>query len=110
MEYYGQTEAGTPIYMAPEALAMEDFYTTSADMWSLGAVISFCCNREHPLTDTASVYNWRGGNSTLDAYQYSSGLRRLVANLLSPNAKKRPSASQVLQETLKNNRQRTDID
>ena len=88
---------------------MEDFYTTSADMWSLGAVISFVCNGEHLLTDTGSVFNWIGGNSTLDDRQYSSSLRRLVASLLSPVAKKRPSAHQVLQETQKYNRQRTDL-
>ena len=88
---------------------MEDFYTTSADMWSLGAVISFCCNREHLLTDTGSVFNWRGGNNILDEYKYSSSLRRLVTSLLSPVAKKRPNAHHVLQETRKYNRQRDDL-
>ena len=88
---------------------MEDFYTTAADMWSLGAVISFCCNMKHLLTDPYSVSNWTGGISTLDEYTYSSSLRRLVTSLLSPIAKKRLNAYQVLQETHKNNRQRHDL-
>ena len=88
---------------------MDEYYTTSADMWSLGAVIAFCCNMEHLFTDTSSVFHWKGGRSPLDASQYSSGLRRLVASLLFPSAKKRPSAPQVLQETKKYNRQRTEL-
>ena len=78
-------------------------------MWSLGTVISFCCNWKHLFTSTSSVFRWKGRKSPLDAGKYSNSLHQLVASLLSPNAKKRPSASQVLQETYKYNRQRNDI-
>ena len=79
-------------------------------MWSLGAVISFRCNRDHLFTSTSSVFRWKGGKSSLRADQYGSHLRQLVTGLLSPTARERPSASEVLQETYKYNRQRTDLD
>jgi len=106
-EYYARSEVGTPIYMAPEALANKP-YSSPADMWSLGAIISFYCNREHLFRDTSSVLEWEGGmsESTLDRDQYSAKLRGIVASLLLPIAKRRPTAAMVLEETKKGDRQR----
>ena len=73
-------------------------YSTSADMWSLGCVISYFCNRDHLFTDVASVLNWEGriSQSTLQSDKYSSKLRGLVACLLLPNKRARASARMVL--------------
>ena len=84
-------------------------YSTSADMWSLGAVISFYCNKgEHLFKDPRSVERWKGGKSTIRRDKYSINLRQLVADLLSPNASSRPSAEKVWEESCKDNRQEGD--
>lgn len=85
---------------------MNEHYSTSADMWSLGAVISFYCNRDHLFTDVDSVFEWKGGSSSLDRRYYSGSLRGLVASLMLPNANRRPTAQRVLEESKKGNRTR----
>ena len=84
----------------------EERYSTPADMWSLGAVMSFYCNKEHLFTSFPSIVKWKGGKSSLDSGKYSLDLRQLVADLLSPDPKNRPTAKNVHEETYKNNRQR----
>ena len=42
--YYTRSQAGTEIYLAPEVIRGGQV-TTSADIFSLGAVMSFTCNR-----------------------------------------------------------------
>ena len=83
-------------------------YSTPADMWSLGAILSFYCNREHLFQDVSSVLEWEGGmsESNLDRDQYSAKLRGIVASLLLPIAKRRPTAAMVFEETMKGDRQR----
>ena len=78
-------------------------------MWSLGAVVSYRCNEKHLFTNITSILKWKGGKSTIDSGKYGIDLRQLVANLLSPNASRRPTAQKVLAETLKNNRKRFDL-
>ena len=76
-------------------------------MWSLGAVISFYCNDEHLFTDPDAVLDWEGGRgvSTLDRDEYGSRLRGIVASLLLPNPRARPTAEKVLKESLTGDRQ-----
>merc|ERR1711971_1145833 len=46
--FYAQSIKGTPNYMAPEVWTNYKGYTFSADIWSLGCVVAFRCNRgEH---------------------------------------------------------------
>ena len=80
-------------------------YTTSADLWSLGAVISFRCNKQHLFTSFRSVERWTGGRSSLDRRKYGLSLRRLLRHMLSPVAARRPSAQEVLQECRRDSRQ-----
>ena len=82
----------------------EERYSTPADMWSLGAVMSFHCNEEHLFTSIPSILKWKGGKSTLDSGRYSRNLRQLVADLLSPDPKRRLTAEKVNNETHKNDR------
>ena len=68
-------------------------------MWSLGAVMSFYCNRRHLFNDVPSVLRWEGGKSTLERrHEYSIVLRQLIAALLCPIAQFRPPASRVFQD------------
>ncbi len=129
--YYTRTFAGTPIYMAPEVLSVSvngdwpinvqsnlfifqgggDRYTTTADMWSLGAVVSaFCYKGTHLFMSERSVFKWpeeKSRNAIPDGY--SKILRDLIANLLQQTANYRPSAAKVHGESQKDNRQRHDI-
>lgn len=97
MNFYTTHGAGTAIYMAPEVIRacfVPNKYTFSADMWSLGAVISFYCNGVDLFSNYAMVLGWQGEASGLPSH-YSLDLRRLNARLLDPNPKKRPTAAEV---------------
>ena len=89
----------------PTELYQGHAYSTSADLWSLGAVISFRCNRQHLFTSLRSVERWTGGRSSLDRRRYGLSLRRLLRHLLCPVAALRPSAQEVLQECRRDSRQ-----
>ena len=74
-------------------------------MWSLGAVMSFYCNKRHLFKDCLSVERWVGGRSTLERNKYSIDLRQLIADLLCPTESLRPTAAKVYQECRKAGRQ-----
>ena len=93
-KFYTNTYIGTPGYMAPEVVFRED-YTFSADMWSLGAVMSFVCNNgEHLFKDKYDVMRWLGDEDPLPGH-FKSTLRNVVNMLLQPNYEERPSAAEV---------------
>ena len=109
--YYAASMGGTIIYMSPEVLrncvTAPELYSSPADMWSLGTVISeFCNNGKGLFKSEQDVYNWPGGRSSLPGH-YSIGLKQMVADLLNPNPKSRPTAQKVRQETKLNDRQET---
>ena len=80
--------------MAPEVIFREN-YTFSADMWSLGAVMSFVCNNgEHLFKDKYDVMRWFGNEDPLPKH-FTSTLRNVVNMLLQPNYKERPSVAEV---------------
>jgi len=105
--YYCTTAVGTPTYMAPEALqGGGERYTTSADIWSLGAFVSFHANRgKHLFATEHSAIRRRTGDYTLDPSKYSEDLIQLVDDMLDPHPSSRPTAAQVVEEARKGNRQ-----
>jgi len=104
-KFYANTMIGTETYMAKEILHGE-LYTFSADIWSLGAMTSYICNRRHLFSTPNQVANWEGGKSTISRSKYSIDLRQLVADMLHPDSESRPSAHTLEQECYKNNRQK----
>lgn len=94
-QHYANTFCGTYCYMAPEVLNRQP-YKTNADLWSLGAVMSFVCNDGvHLFRTVRETRGWEGGKSTLPK-KYSIELRQTVADLMHPDYKQRPSAENIL--------------
>jgi len=102
--FYASTMIGTETYMAKEVLH-GTLYTFPADIWSLGAMMSYLCNRRHLFINWQQVANWAGGKSTISRVKYSIDLRQLVADMLHPESESRPTAKHIEQECYKNNRQ-----
>ena len=92
--YYANSRRGTKIYMAPEVLEPRN-YSFSADIWSLGAVITFVCNRQHLFTNWSKIQNWTK-QATIPSDRYSVGLVNLLASMLDPEKGQRPTAAQIL--------------
>ena len=101
MYYCASQVRGDVCYLAPEVLGEDDRHiTTSADMWSLGAVISYIANeREHLFRTAEDVFRWIGDKSPIRR-QFNSELELdvLVLSLLSIDKHDRPSAKEVLEE------------
>ena len=111
MYYHAGPGGGTVCYMAPEVLRGDDPHiTTSADMWSLGAVLSFIANdREHLFKREWDVFKWKGEKSPMKRQFKYPKLHTLVLSLLSLNKHRRPSAEDLLKEGM-NHPERRDRD
>ena len=81
--------------MSPEVIKGEE-YTFSADMWSLGALISFWFNGKHLFKNVDEVLEWEGNSSTLSRNFSKGGTRTAVAKLLHPDYHRRPDVDDVL--------------
>ena len=82
-------------YQAPEALRDRNSVDTSADIWALGAIISFIANdAEHLFKSSAEVLRWTGLQSPVRAI-FSRELQELVLSLLQPVRESRPTAQDI---------------
>ena len=98
MYYHAAPGGGIVCYLAPEVLRDDPHTTTSADMWSLGAVLTYIANnREHLFRRERDVFNWRGDMSPMRK-QFKYPLHDLILSLLSVDKHNRPTAQQVLQD------------
>ena len=105
-------------------------YTFGADIWSLGCIIAFNCNRGKHLFQaksndelTQKMNNWTGlpqgaiplgppkqGNTNPPPEQgYTKGLVDLIARMLDPDRQKRPSAKEIYAECLIDDRQKFNV-
>ena len=100
MYYCASGAIGTVCYLAPEVLRGDDPHiSTSADMWSLGAVITYIANDRQDLFRTErDVFNWRGEESPMKRKFKYSELHHLVLSLLSFEKHERPTADHVLKD------------
>ena len=102
MYYCASQINGSICYLAPEVLKGNDPHiTTSADMWSLGAVLSYIANdRQHLFSSQWDVFDWKGHQSPIER-ECRYPLHDLVLSLLSVDKHKRLTATQVLQDVSK---------
>ena len=104
MYYVASPLGGTICYLAPEVLRGDDPHiSTSADIWSLGAVLSYIANdRKHLFRSERDVLGWRAQKSPMRrSFKYPE-LHDLVLSLLSNEKHKRPSAEELLEDDRKN--------
>jgi len=90
--------------MAPEVHQRFQDYSFPADIWSLGAVISFYCNASHLFANEQMVRNWTR-RLAIPADRYSRTIIAMVASMNNPNPRMRPSAKTIVLECGKSQRQ-----
>ena len=93
-----KTQIGTPYYMSPEIWARRP-YNHATDIWSLGCLIYELCALRPPfLGNNMSELKTAvlGGHFNPVPSVYSSDLGSVIARMLTPTAKERPSAAQAL--------------
>ncbi|KAI5840177.1 kinase-like domain-containing protein [Morchella snyderi] len=101
-----RTVVGTWGYMAPEVLGFSNaetsWYTSSADIWSLGSLLHFIFTNEVPFPDNRKLINYvRENNSPFPTEKLqergaSSDAKDFIKSLMSPCPEKRLTANQAL--------------
>ena len=101
--YYAASQVGGRVcYLAPEVLRGDDPHiSTSADMWSLGAVLTYIANdRQHLFRRQKNVFSWRGERSPMTR-EFKYPLHDLVLSLLSVDKHSRPTAKELREDDKK---------
>ena len=91
--------AGTPAYMAPEALKGESLDGTS-DIWSFGVVLFECLTGQHPFKAQPVQPDWIREIRSL-APDCPPLLEQLVADLLAADKRKRPTSAHAIRSRLR---------
>ena len=94
-----QSMIGTPLYMSPEQYSGKK-HGFKSDIWSFGCCLHEICNQKN--TFEGSTWNGvalkvlKGVFAPINSY-YSKNLRNLIEQMLSVNASKRPTISNILE-------------
>ena len=85
-------------FSAPEiVIGVDSHITTSADMWSLGVILTYISNDgEPPFIKKEDILSWTGASSPISREFNFPYLHELVLSLLNTDKHLRPSAEQVL--------------
>ena len=107
MYYHANPGGGTVCYLAPEVLRGDPHISTTADMWSLGAVLTYIANdRQHLFKTERDVFQWRGVRSPMKREFNHPQLHGLVLSLLRVSKHQRPTAEEVLRDINQNKERR----
>ncbi|MFI6703268.1 protein kinase [Streptomyces sp. NPDC050509] len=91
---------GTPGFIAPEQITGEGPVTAAADVFALGAVLTFAATGREPFGDgTAAILLYRAVHEEPELTRVPEALRGLVAACLRKDPARRPSVSAVLERT-----------
>jgi calcium-dependent protein kinase len=112
----GQTEVlGTPFYIAPEVLAAK--YNEKCDLWSIGVITYMVLSGKAPFygkTDPEIYARVKEGKFEFSApswKQVSVDAKDFIQQLLTVDAKKRPSAQEALSHKwIRMSKETVDID
>ena len=103
---YARTQAGTPIYIAPEIWDQKP-YDYKCDIWSLGCIIYELCTSFPPFigNDINELYhNVKNGRYRPISNDYSNDLKQIIEWMLVINPNKRKSAKELLNSDIVQNR------
>jgi calcium-dependent protein kinase len=97
---------GTPLYVAPEVLAVQPAYGTSVDIWSAGVVLYTLLSGVYPfrghcvkkimISILQAAVTFDTGKNPEWALIDSDGSRNLVTLMLTRDPSQRPSAEELL--------------
>ncbi|MCO5567589.1 hypothetical protein L7F22_021283 [Adiantum nelumboides] len=94
------TTCGTPNYVAPEVIVNRGYDGAKADLWSCGVILYVLMAGYLPFDDKnlLNLYKkiYKGEFSFPD--WFSSGAKRLIAKILTPNPKHRITVTQIFQD------------
>ncbi|MEE1801759.1 PQQ-binding-like beta-propeller repeat protein [Streptomyces sp. JV176] len=91
---------GTPGFIAPEQITGDGPVTAAADLFALGAVLTFAATGREPFGDgTAAILLYRAVHEEPELTRVPEALRGLVAACLRKDPARRPSVPAVLERT-----------
>lgn len=98
-----ETQVGTPLYMSPEIIEGKK-YSNKSDIWALGCVVYELCTLSR-VFDATNQLKLACRISLcevlpIDRDEYSNDLKALIKRILSKEAEDRPSAKEILNETI----------
>ncbi|KAH7420861.1 hypothetical protein KP509_13G026300 [Ceratopteris richardii] len=95
------TTCGTPNYVAPEVIVSKGYDGAKADLWSCGVILYVLMAGYLPFDDKnlGNLYKkiYKGEFSFPDSF--SSGAKRLISKILTPNPKHRITIDQILRDS-----------
>lgn len=95
------TTCGTPNYVAPEVLVDRGYDGAKADLWSCGVILFILMAGYMPFDDKNLIKLYRKiykGEFSFPGW-FSSGAKRLISRILTPNPKNRITIPEVIQDS-----------
>ncbi|CAN6450214.1 unnamed protein product [Victoria cruziana] len=94
------TSCGSPGYIAPEVIAGKSYDGTAADVWSCGVVLYELLAGYLPFDDPnmLNVYRKISRAEYVCPRWFTAGPRRLVFKILDPNASRRMTVAEIMQD------------
>jgi serine/threonine protein kinase len=95
--------AGTPFYISPE-LSRNEKYSKKTDIWSLGCVIYEVCALEKPFKTSKGFMDLirliQNSEPPALPSMYSKDINILIKKMITKDASKRPSASDLIRDRI----------
>ncbi|MCO5568403.1 hypothetical protein L7F22_022102 [Adiantum nelumboides] len=94
------TTCGTPNYVAPEVIVDKGYDGAKADLWSCGVILFILMAGYMPFEDRNLIKLYRKiykGQFTYPSW-FSSGAKRLISRILTPNPKHRITIAEIYQD------------